>query len=181
MVRSGSESADSARNRRSEETTGPNDAGIVETRSVDLTGLTTPAGVPDTGGLVSPETAQAPASRAAELAGQVADRILVSVPEPGTGGEVRISLKESVLDGSDVRIVRQGGELRIVFLPQTEAAGRFLSDNGALFQQALGERLQDERVRVEVELPGPGAAGQQDNEGRSRQRYVSPDDPSGTA
>ncbi|MDE0062054.1 MAG: hypothetical protein OXU72_04605 [Gammaproteobacteria bacterium] len=163
------------------EAPGPDDAGIAEAQPADLTGLATPAGAPESGNIAAPETVQSPASRAVAIAEQVADRILVAAPEPGTSGEVRISLRESVLDGSDVRIFREGGELRIVFLPSTEAAGQLLTDNGTVFQQALGERLQDERVRVEVELPGQGAAGQQDNEGRSRQRYVSPDDPSGTA
>ena len=159
------------------ETRGPDDAGIAEAQPTDLTGLATPAGAPEPGNVAAPETVQPPASSAVAIAEQVADRILVAAPEPGTSGEVRISLGESVLDGSDVRIFREGGELRIVFLPSTEAAGQLLTDNGTVFQQALGERLQDERVRVEVELPGQGAAGQQDSEGRSRQRYVSPDDP----
>ena len=162
-------------------TRGPDDAGIAEAQPTDLTGLATPAGAPEPRNVAAPETVQPPASSAVAIAEQVADRILVAAPEPGTSGEVRISLGESVLDGSDVRIFREGGELRIVFLPSTEAAGQLLTDNGRVFQQALGERLQDERVRVEVELPGQGAAGQQDSEGRSRQRYVSPDDPPGTA
>ena len=162
------------------ETPGPDDAGNAEAQPVDMTGLATPASVPEPQGVASPETVQASAPRAAELAEQVADRILVSAPEPGSAGEVRISLKESVLDGSDVRIFREGGELRIVFLPKTEAAGQLLAENSAVFQQTLGERLQDERVHVEVEPPERRGADQQDSEGRSRQRYVSPDDPSAT-
>ena len=158
----------------------PDDAGTVDAPSIDLTGLAVPADAPGPANVAVRETAPASASRTAELAEQVADRILVSVPEPGSGGEVRISLNESQLDGSDVRIFREAGELRIVFVPMTEAAGRFLADNGSAFQQALGERLQDERVRIEVQSPGSGAADQQDSEGRSRQRYVSPDDPTGT-
>lgn len=182
---SGTGSAESARAPDQTETGGPreggaDDLGYREAPPADLTGLAAPAGVPEPGRNDSPDTVQAPVSRPAELAEQVADRILVSVPEPGSSGEVRISLKESVLDGSDVRVFRERGELTIVFLPRTEAAGQFLADNGTVLQQTLGERLQDERVRVEVEPPDPGGTGQQDNEGRSRQRYVSPDDPRGT-
>ena len=156
---------------------GPDVADRPEAQPADLTGVAAPAGAPEAVRIDAPDSAQTPAPRAAELAEKVADRILVSAPEPGSSGEVRISLKESVLDGSDVRIFRDEGELRIVFVPKTEAAGRFLADNGRLFQQALGERLQDERVRVEVEPASRDAAGQQDDEGRSRQQYVSPDDP----
>ena len=161
------------------ETSGQDDAGVAEAQPADLTGLAPPAGAPEPRNIAAPETVQSPASRAVEIADQVADRILVAAPEPGTSGEVRISLRESVLDGSDVRIFREAGELRIVFLPRTEAAGQLLTDNGTVFQQALGERLQDEKVRVEVELPGRVGTDQQDNEGRSRQRYVSPDEPAG--
>ena len=177
---SGTGSAKSARASDQTETRGPDEAVYREAPPADMTGLAAPAGVPEPGRGDAPDTVPAPVSRPAELAEQVADRILVSVPKPGSGGEVRISLKESVLDGSDVRVFRESGELKIVFHPRTEAAGQFLADNGTVLQQALGERLQDERVRVEVEPPDPGGTGQQDNEGRSRQRYVSPDDPRGT-
>ena len=145
-----------------------------------MTGPGAPAGAPEPENVAAPETVQSPGSHAVEIAERVADRILVAAPEPGTSGEVRISLKESVLDGSDVRIFRDGGELKIVFLARTEAAGQVLTDNGTVIREALGERLQDERVRVEVELPGRGGSERQDNEGRSRQRYVSPDEPAGT-
>ena len=150
----------------------------VDVQPPDMTGLATPAGVADTAGAAGPEPVAAPSSRAAELAGQVADRVLVSVPESGAGGEVRISLKESILDGSDVRIFREAGELRIVFMPQTASAGQFLAENQSTFQQALSERLRDERVHVAIESGDGSDASSQDNEGRSRQRYVPQDDPS---
>ncbi len=153
-------------------------ADSADPQPIDMTGFATPAGVPEPGGVATPESAQVPASRAAELAEQVADRILVSVPESGSGSEVRISLKESVLDGSDVRIFREAGELRVVFIPQSASAGQFLADNRSVLQQTLGDRLQDERVHVEVESSDRGDASGQDNEGRSRQQYVPQDDPS---
>ena len=156
----------------------PDETGHPDVQPADMTGLATLSSVPEPESLATPETAPVSASRTAEIAGQVADRILVAAPEPGSTGEVRISLKESVLDGSDVRIFREAGELRVVFQTRTEAAGQFLADNTTVLQQALGDRLRDERVRVEVELPAEagGGADQQDNEGRSRQRYVAPED-----
>ena len=89
-------------------TRGPDDAGIAEAQPTDLTGLATPARAPEPRNIAAPETVQPPASSAVAIAEQVADRILVAAPEPGTSGEVRISLGESVLDGSDVRIFREG-------------------------------------------------------------------------
>ena len=94
---------------------------------------------------------------------------------------MRISLKQSILDGSEVRIFHEGGELKVVFVAVTESAQRFLADNQAQFQRILGERLQDRKVQVGVETPDHGGASREDNRGRSRQRYVPQDDSSGAS
>ena len=145
---------------------------------IDMTGVAGSAGITDIPQTNAPEAVQAPASRAAELAEQVADRILVSMPDSGTPGEVRISLKQSILDGSDVRIFHEGGELKVVFVAETESAHRFLAGNRAQLQQTLGERLQDQRVQVAVEAPKRDGTSHEDSQGRSRQQYVRPDDSS---
>ena len=143
-----------------------------------MTGVAAPAGTAEPGQARAPEGVPAPASHAAELAEQIADRILVSRPDSGSSGEVRISLKQSILDGSEVRISREGGELEVVFVARTESARRLLVDIREQFQQKLGERLQDQRVHVEIATPNRGGASGEDHRGRSRQRYVRPDDPS---
>lgn len=152
------------------------DPGVVE--RTDLTGSVTPVSVPETQATTAPATVQAPSTEAVEIAREVTDRILVSAPKPGAPDEVRISLNASVLDGSDIRIFREAGELKVVFVTQTESAQRFLADHRAVFQQTLGERLQDERVHVEVSTGGREGASREDAEGRSRQRYVPQDDSS---
>ena len=146
-----------------------------------MTGVAASAGAAELGPASAPEDVQAPVSRASELAEQVADRILVSMPDSSAPGEVRISLKQSILDGSDVRIFREGGELRVVFVAETESAQRLLVNIRDQFQQTLGERLQDQRVHVEVEASARGGASQEDNRGRSRQQYVRQDDSSGAS
>ena len=143
-----------------------------------MTGVAASVEAAELVGTSAPEGVQAPVSRASELAEQVADRILVSMPDSSAPGEVRISLKQSILDGSDVRIFHEGGELRVVFVAETESAQRFLANNKELMQQTLGERLQDQRVHVEVEAPARGGASREDNRGRSRQQYVRQDDSS---
>ena len=143
-----------------------------------MTGTAAFAGVAESGQATTPEVVQAPTSRAAELAEQVADRVLVSMPESGAPGEVRISLKQSILDGSDVRIFHEGGDLKVVFVAETVSAQRFLADNRAFMQQTLGERLQGQSVQVEVEVPNRGETSREDNRGRSRQQYVREDDAS---
>ena len=143
-----------------------------------MTGVAASAGTAELERTSSPEGVQAPVSRASELAEQVADRILVSMPDSNAPGEVRISLKQSILDGSDVRIFHEGGELKVVFVAETEPAQRLLVNNKELMQQTLGERLQDQRVHVEVEAPARGGASREDSRGRSRQQYVRQDDSS---
>ena len=152
------------------------DPAVVE--RTDLAASTTPVSVPETQATDAPATAHAPSTQAVEIAREVADRVLVSAPKPGAPEEVRISLNASVLDGSDIRIFREAGELRVVFVAQTESAERFLADNRAVFQQKLGERLQDERVHVEVSTNDRDGASPEDGEGRSRQQYVPQDDSS---
>ena len=154
------------------------DAHDPDTPAIDMTGVAA-AGITESGHTSAPDGVQAPVSRAAELAEQVADRILVSMPDSNGRGEVRISLKQSILDGSDVRIFHEGGELKVVFVAATESAQRFLADNKALLQQTLGDRLQDQRVQVEVETPNRGGTShEEDNRGRSRQQYVRQEDSS---
>ena len=103
------------------------------------------------------------------------------MPDSGTPGEVRISLKQSILDGSDVRIFHEGGELKVVFVAETESAQRLLVNIKEQFQQTLGERLPDRRVHVEVEASARDGASREDGRGRSRQQYVGQDDASGTS
>ena len=97
------------------------------------------------------------------------------MPDSNAPGEVRISLKQSILDGSEVRISREGGELEVVFVARTESAERLLVDIREQFQQRLGERLQDQRVHVGVESPNRDGASGEDDRRRSRQQYVRQD------
>lgn len=112
-----------------------------------------------------------------EIVRQIADRVFVSAPDSASNPEVRIQLKGTFMDGSDVRIFREAGELQIVFVAQTKDAENFIARNQEFITQALGDRLKDEQVRVSVETQaGQSNAGSQDNEGRSRQQYVADDD-----
>ena len=144
-----------------------------------MTGVAVSVGVAESEQTHAPESVQAPVSHAAELADQVADRILVSMPDSNAPGEVRISLKQSILDGSEVRIFHEGGELKVVFVAETEAAQHLLFNSKERLQQTLEERLQDQRVQIDVEAPERDAASREDRHGRSRQQYVWQDDPSG--
>lgn len=167
---------DAERPQHTEETRTSDPTGSGAAPPGDLTGVVAPAQVAESAPTAAPEAVPAPAAHVAEVARQVADRVLVSVPRPGASDEVRITLNQSVLDGSDIRIFREAGELRVVFVAQTESAQRFLADHRDVLQQTLGDRLRDEHVQVQVETPDRRGAAREDAEGRSRQRYVPQDD-----
>ena len=154
---------------------GAGDAHDPDIAATDMTGVAASAGIVESEQTHTPEGVLAPVSRAAELADQVADRILVSMPDSSTPGEVRISLKQSILDGSEVRIFHEGGELKVVFVAETESAQRLLFNNKERLQQTLEERLQDQKVQIDVEAPGRDGASREDRHGRSRQQYVRQD------
>ena len=125
------------------------------------------------------EAPRIPVARSAGFAPQVpevVDRILVSIPNSVGGEEVRIQLKPSILDGSEIRIFRDAGEINIVFIPKSEASREFLTGQEARFQSILAERMNDDRIRVEVEPVNRGRTFAEENEGRSRQQHSAEDD-----
>ena len=89
---------------------------------------------------------------------------------------MRIQLKSSTLDGCEIRVFRNAGAINVVFMPSTQAAEQFLMNHGAHFQAILAERLEDNRVRIEVDAANRGQTPFENKDGRSRQRYVPQDD-----
>jgi len=170
---------DEARTERAEDDAQADGTDAKLMRGAGLEGLAPPGqrtAAVETG---APDAVQRSAQEMGQVAGQIADRILVSVPASGASEEVRITLAESVLEGSDIRISREAGEVRIVFVAQTESAQRLLADNRGVFEETLGERLGEERVHVTVEGPEGRDTTRGEGDGRSRQQYV-PQDQEGT-
>lgn len=100
---------------------------------------------------------------------QIADKILVSDPMHTQGAtEVRIVLKDSILPGTEVRIVQEAGRLQIQLVTDSPESRSVLMNNQAALQERLNEKLSDKQVVVEVAFEGDaqGEAG----DGRSRQR-----------
>jgi type III secretion system needle length determinant len=106
-----------------------------------------------------------------ETAKNVADRILVSTPDSTSnstkGQEVRISLKSTQLAGVEIKITRWQGELQIQLITpdadKYQAAGALQNS----LQKILGERFDNETVKVSVVTQGQD---REQNDGRSRQR-----------
>ena len=103
---------------------------------------------------------------------KLADQIQVSAKDAVNGAEVRISLKDSVLPGTEIRIQRQGGELTVTMNTSSAEAGNFLAQHEASLQKMLAERFSNDKVQVNINMSG---GDNQDSDGRSRNQYVAED------
>ena len=132
-------------------------------------------GQPSPSGTVATQTAQPAAADVNQIVGEIADRILVSTPadNPAGGQEICIHLKESVLPNTEVRIYRHAGSLQIEFMTASKDSQMFIEQRQSDIQKVLDKRLAGERVQVSVQDSRQTRGGQE--EGRSRQQYVYPD------
>ncbi|MEE4377502.1 MAG: type III secretion HpaP family protein [Candidatus Competibacteraceae bacterium] len=139
-------------------------------------------------GLMSPgpiqptveNTAPATSNKIGDLADKLAQRILVSDPANSTHSEVRIQLHDSVLQGTEVTVRQEQGQLVVGFsVPNNDVNQQLLPHTDNL-QQMLGDKL-NQPVRVEVNVQsggadsgGAGGGGQRgsgdQNDGHSRNR-----------
>lgn len=103
---------------------------------------------------------------------KLADQIQVSSKDAINGAEIRITLKDSVLPGTEIRIQRQGGELTVVMNTSSAEAGNFLAQHEASLQKMLAERFSNDKVQVNINMSG---GDNQDSDGRSRNQYVAED------
>jgi type III secretion system needle length determinant len=105
------------------------------------------------------------------LGERLAQRILVSDRSQVGDSEVRIQLRESVLQGGEIRLRQEHGQLVVsIQIPSTDLARQLSGQTDAL-QQTLANRLETS-VRVEVQVVGARDAGNDANpgDGRSRNR-----------
>lgn len=108
--------------------------------------------------------------RIEQLAERLAERILVSDRTHTTDSEVRIQLRESVLQGAEITLRHDQGQLVVTFnVTQSDTAGLLLPQTDDL-QRALTNKL-NESVRIEVNVSSQSAGGQNSpGDGRSRNR-----------
>ncbi|MGO0306416.1 type III secretion HpaP family protein [Endozoicomonas acroporae] len=104
---------------------------------------------------------------------KMADQIQVSAKDAVNGAEVRISLKDNVLPGTEIRIQRHGGELTVTMNTTSAEAGNFLAQHEANLQKMLAERFSNDKVQVNINMSG---GDNQDSDGRSRNQYAAEDD-----
>ncbi|MFH0787910.1 MAG: type III secretion HpaP family protein [Pseudomonadota bacterium] len=107
-----------------------------------------------------------PTRGVSETARAVAERILVAEPSLVGKQEVRITLKDSVLPQTEIRISKEGDKLTIDIVTTSDHSYRIISQEKNGLQQVLAERL-DPRITVEVAVSDTG---REQNQGRSRQQ-----------
>ena len=112
---------------------------------------------------VSPEQAASPLY---PVAREIADTILVSDTSAGGREEVRITLKDSVLPRTEVRIYKDGGEIHVEMVTTSANSHDLMSGRKGELIQVLKERV-GENVSVDVKF---SQSGQDHGDGRSRQQ-----------
>jgi len=105
--------------------------------------------------------------RISELADKLADRILVTDRSASTDSEVRIKLNESVLQGAEITLRRDQGEIVIQMTVANGDLREQLQPHTGNLQYSLEKRL-DAPVRIQVNVQTD--AGDSSGDGRSRNR-----------
>ncbi|KEQ19781.1 type III secretion HpaP family protein [Endozoicomonas numazuensis] len=102
-----------------------------------------------------------------EVINKLVDKIMVSSKDAIEGAEVRITLKDNILPGTEIRIQRVSGELQVTMNTSSADSHNFLVANEASLMKSL-EKL-GEKVQVNINMSGGGG---DQNDGRSQQEYV---------
>ena len=119
--------------------------------------------------------AGAPAAISSELVADVAQRILVSAGQHGQDKEVRIQVKDTVLNDTEVVISRQKGELVVVFETRSHADNVLLGNSRDAITASLREAL-DGPVRIDINAETPDTDPRDRHDRRSRGMYIQDDD-----
>lgn len=116
--------------------------------------------------------------RISEIAQRLADRILVSDPSKTGDSEVRIHLRDAVLQGSEITFRHDQGQLIVAFnVPTSGMQDQLLQQTGNL-QQQLETRLH-ENVRVEVNVQADSSGSQGEGRSRNQRDIIDEWDPDG--
>jgi len=112
-----------------------------------------------------------------ELGERIAERILISQTEAAGGKEMMIQLKDTVLPGTEVRMVHDGERLRVTLLTDNASSFHLLASQQADLQARLGEKVvvnlsfdpEGMISRQRLESPIAAQAGQQAGDDRRRE------------
>jgi len=112
-----------------------------------------------------------------ELGERIAERILISQTEAAGGKEMMIQLKDTVLPGTEVRMVHDGERLQVTLLTDNASSFHLLASQQADLQARLGEKVvvnlsfdpEGMISRQRLESPIAAQAGQQTGDDRRRE------------
>ena len=116
------------------------------------------------------EATHAPQTISSELVSEVAQRILVSADNSGGNKEVRIRIKDKILQDTEAVITREKGELTITFQTRAPADSVLLNDSRAAMTASL-EKALGGPVNINIE-----ADTDSQQERRSKGMYIEPED-----
>jgi len=100
-----------------------------------------------------------------EVFREVADRILVSDVAFSGEQEVRVTIKESILPGTEVRIAHEDGRLVVRLVTQSDQSHRILTQQQDALQNYLRDRLENRDITVDLSMETDSGS-----QGRSRNR-----------
>ncbi len=107
-----------------------------------------------------------------EALNKLVDKIMVSSKDAVNGAEIRMTLKDNILPGTEIRLQRVAGALQVTMNTTSAESHNILAASEASLQKTLSERLGD---KVQVNINMSGAGGEQ-NDGRSQEEYVAAED-----
>lgn len=102
-----------------------------------------------------------------ELAQEIASRVLVSKGDASSVGEVRIQLKDGLLQNTEVRISVVDNKTQITFVSGNVDSQNMLYQRTGDMQNELSKRLGD---NIEVKVMSDDEARQSDQDGQSRNK-----------
>ncbi|WP_028879855.1 type III secretion HpaP family protein [Terasakiella pusilla] len=118
------------------------------------------------------------AGQLGELAQEIASRVMVAKGDVNSPGEVRIQLKDGMLQNTEVRVSVVDGKTQITFVSGNVDSANMLHQRSGDMQNELSKRLGD---NVEVKVMSDDEARQSDQDGQSRnkQQYHPDEDDDG--
>ena len=102
---------------------------------------------------------------------KMADQIHVTAKSAVNGAEIRITMKDSVMPDTEIRIMRNAGELTVTLNTKSAEANNFMAAHEASLQKTLSEKFAGEKVNVNINMSG----GDNPEDGRSRNQYTNED------
>jgi hypothetical protein len=104
----------------------------------------------------APDAPTAPVDDVGALGREIAEAIYASGPSAGDRAEVRLALKSREFPGTSVRLVNEGGALRVSLITESPDVHRFLTDRITALGERLGDRFRDRKVTVDLTLVAGG-------------------------